>query len=388
MNNNVLQQECPSGVSAWSCEKCLLKVSSTVSHTTRVPDGAPKSVQGDGHLFGPSQPSRASSFLDFLGVIKSVDSNDDLQWWPIFANALQKRVRELGSLDVFLGASRRCSCLFAEVDISGVGTTGNDKVQANLHVCKALISSFTQFFPVKCHITLCHWRIEFGLTCRSFQTPWFWMWEHCYLVGLDTLGKPPSIVPWCKWVNFNPSKVEIMLFSSGLRNFLMIIALCFLPCFQWRVGTWWKAMVTQAFVSKSSVLHIARRTAKSKNSRTRFSYYRGAFSKGRVYFLHRCDLRNEPAMLQSESKETSNNVTLQCFLCFLHVAVRHTGTVQVDGPAFAGFKNLATHEELGPGAMHGNCNRVQCDRGDYQNMSNRWSWSLCVFDFCIFVSCL
>lgn len=142
---------------------------------------------------------------------------------PIFANALHKRVRELGSLDVFLGPSRRCSCLFAEVDISGVGTTGNDKVQANLHVCKALISSFTQFFPVKCQITLCHWRIEFGLTCRSFQTPWFWMWEHCYLVGLDTLGKPPSIVPCCNLVNFNPSKVEIMLFSSGLRNSLMII---------------------------------------------------------------------------------------------------------------------------------------------------------------------
>lgn len=232
---------------------------------------------------------------------------------------------------------------------------------------------FTRFFPVKCQITLCHWRIEFGLTCRSFQTPWFWMWEHCYLVGLDTLGKPSSIVPWCKLVNFNPSKVEIMLFSSGLRNSLMIIALCFLPCFQWRVGTWLKAMVTQAFVSKSSVLHIPRRTAKSKNSRTRFSYYRGAFSKGRVYFLHRCDLCNEPAMLQSESKETSNNVTLHCFLCFLHVAVCHTGTVQVDGPAFAGFKNLATHEELGPGAMHGNCNRVQCDRGDYQNVS----WFLC-----------
>ena len=82
-----------------------------------------------------------------------------------------------------------------------------------------------------------------------------------------------------------------------------------------------------------------------------------------------CDLCNEPAMLQSESKETSNNVTLQCFLSFLHVAVCHTGTVQVDGPAFAGFKNLATHEELGPWAMHGNCNRVQCDRGDYQNVS-------------------
>lgn len=92
VNNNVLQQECPSGVSAWSCEKRLLKVSSTrVSHTSVSEDGAPKSVQqkyfqnrcsgadtdagiwprtnfcqGDGHLFGPSQPSRASSFLASL----------------------------------------------------------------------------------------------------------------------------------------------------------------------------------------------------------------------------------------------------------------------------------------------------------------------------------
>ena len=168
-----------------------------------------------------------------------------------------------------------------EVDVSGVGNTGNEEVQVvNDGKCEfhhmyqdILIWSFYNLASSRSV------RIEFGWKYPSWKIPWCWTWALCCLVGLDTPGKPRSTVPW----RLPLAAAVFGDFDRQLRSF-----------------------------------------GESQQSRTSFHYYRSTLSKGLVFWIYRIILSSR-------------------FWSTLKHCTRHS---QVDSPAFAGFKNLATHEEL------------------------------------------